>query len=73
MPVNVCEDSVNREKRSRPSNRVAVGMNVGVGGTAFGDGVNVGGWTAGVGGKAVFVGTTCGAQAVTMRNTTINR
>jgi hypothetical protein len=64
MPVNVCEASMNREKRSRPSNRVVVDVKVGVASTAAGDGVNVGGGTAGVGGKAVFVGATCGAQAV---------
>src|SRR5688572_16167758 len=68
MPVNVCEASMNREKRNRPSNRVAVDVKVSVGDAAVGDGVNVGGCAVRVGGRAVFVGATCGAQAVTTSN-----
>jgi hypothetical protein len=42
MPVNVCVDSMNREKRSRPSNKAAAGVNVDVADTAAVAEVDVG-------------------------------
>src|SRR5688572_24970871 len=68
MPVNVCEASVNREKRSRPSNTVVVDVNVGV---AVGDRASViviSTCDVFVSGREVADGTTCGAQAVTANN-----
>jgi hypothetical protein len=71
MPVNVCVDSTNREKRSRPSNLVAVVINVGEA-SEVEVGLRVG--DASIVGARVAVDTTCGAQAVTTSNaTTINR
>jgi hypothetical protein len=75
MPMKLCEASLNREKRNCPSNLVAVGIKVGEG-----SGVMVGSLTGGASivgtGVAVGeigVGTTCGAQAVTMSTpTTMN-
>jgi hypothetical protein len=65
MPMNVCDDSLNREKRNCPSNLVAVGIDVGEG-----SGVMVGSMIGG----AAIVGATCGAQAVTTTiATTLNR
>jgi hypothetical protein len=64
MPVNVCEASMNREKRSQPSNTVAVGVNGGVADTVVVD-VNVG---VDRGGSLVVA---CGAQAVIASNATI--
>jgi hypothetical protein len=76
MPVNVCEASLNRAKRSRPSNRVAVGINVGeasgiVVGLRVGDASIVG---ARVAVDEIGIDTTCGTQAVTTTiATTMNR
>src|SRR5688572_3948694 len=76
MPVNVCEASMNRLKRSCPSNRVAVGIIVGeASGVAVGlrvDDASIVGARVAV--DEIGVDTTCGAQAVTTSNaTTINR
>jgi hypothetical protein len=62
---------MNREKRSRPSNTVAVGVNGGVGGTVVGDGASViviSTCGVFVSGREVADGTICGAQAVTANN-----
>jgi hypothetical protein len=70
MPINVCEASLNREKRNRPSNLVAVGIKIGSG-SRVGDASIVG---ARVAVSEMGVDATCGAQAVTIRiATTLNR
>jgi hypothetical protein len=74
--MNVCEASLNREKRNCPSNLVAVGMSVGEGSAVL-VGLGVGGASmvgTGVAVDEIGVGATCGAQAVTITiATTINR
>jgi hypothetical protein len=71
MPMNVCEASLKREKSSRPSNLVAVGINVGeasavIVGWRVGDASIVG---AGVAVGEIGVGAACGAQAVSIKIT----